>query len=104
MSFEYETNINKVLKKVQNKLEQRSVQHVRRIGEKLNQAVASFDDVYLVPVYSKSTVELSLSGDDLDKQLEEDTLLSQLLTEQEQAINDELATVTEIILKEALKG
>lgn len=104
MSFEYETNINKVLKKVQNKLEQRSVQHARRIGEKLNQAVASFNDVYLVPVYSKSTVELSLSGDDLDKQLEEDTLLSQLLTEQEQAINDELATVTEIILKEALKG
>ena len=104
MSFEYKTNITKVLKNSQQTLEKQAIKYTRQLGEQLNQAVASFDEVYLVPVYTNSTVNLSLSGNDVDKQLEEDTLLSQLLGEQEQAINEELMSITKIMLKEALKG
>lgn len=103
MSFEYKTDLDKVLKKSQQTLEKRAAQYTRRLGEQFKQAVSTFDEAYLVPVYTDSTVSLSLSGTDVDKQLEEDTILSQLIGEQEQAINDELKVMTERMLKEALK-
>lgn len=102
--FEMKSNINKVLKKSQATLEKQSTKYTKQVSEELVQAVATFDDVYLVPVYSKSSASLSLSGDAVDRKLEEDTLLSQLIAEQEQATVDKLFKATEMILKEAFKG
>lgn len=103
MSFSIKSNINVVMAKSQRLIENKAAYYTERIGEELVQAVAPFDDTFLVPVYSKSTVRLSLSGDGIDKKLEEDTLLSRLLAEQEQAATDKLQIAAETILKEALK-
>lgn len=102
--MKFKSDHEKAFKNAEKVLKTQSTYQAKRIGEELVQAVASFDDVYIVPVYTSSKVTLSLSGNDLDKKLEEDTLLSQLLLEQEEAVTEKLSIATGNILKEAFKG
>lgn len=103
MIFEMTTNLNKVLKKTQATLQEQALQHTIRVSSNFVDNIMSFDEVEVIPYYTKQGATISLSGDNLDTYLEEDTLLSQFITEQEQRITDELEAAAETILKGVLK-
>lgn len=91
------------LKNVQKVLSEQASKQSIEIGKELFQAVATFDEVDIVPVYTTSGSTFSLSGNDLDKLLEEDTMLSNMLQSQKEAVQDKLSIATRNILKEAFK-